>query len=94
MPTVKPANFPRIHAGLTPPSQTNKGAQLRQPQKNDGTSKASNDRAVPNLAAESERPSEQLTLHASQARVLKLYDPKMLTIKQPARLGQIIDIKI
>jgi hypothetical protein len=94
MSTVKPVNFPRIHTGVTPASQTSKGDKLRQLQKGSSPQKASGDRSTPKPSIENEPPSEQVTLHASQARVLKLYEPNMVTIKQPAKLGQVIDIKI
>jgi len=94
MPTIKPANFPRIYRGVPNPYETKVDQKVRETQKASKNQKSGSERVAVNKAADEQKPVPPITSHTSQAKRLKLYQPDQVKLKRPLQLGQFIDIKI
>ena len=94
MPTIKPANFPRIYRGVRNPYETKFDQKVRETQKASKNQKSGSDRVAVNKVPDEKKAAPKITLHTSQAKMLKLYQPDQVKLKRPLPLGQFIDIKI
>ncbi len=102
MPTIQPANFPVLNPDkITAPDGKNRPTENRQfaivnPGTNDEVVRTTQNTASVRTKAQNNKTDDAATDAAEKSRNNKLlfYHPNKSKIKQPHRLGQIIDIKI